>query len=237
MSPAATKNARMVLGGSPRAHLLPPEVGDRKRGASIRRAVVMSVIGAVVVCGVGYAFASYLAIDAAGRYDEARAETSALLEEQGKYSDLRTLADLQQTLTDARQVGALTEVNWQAFYGRLTPTLPAGVTLSSFVIDAGSPIEDPAVSAVPGTGVGIAKVTMVANTTNLAAVETWVTTLKALPEYGGSIIRSVARDDAGQLTVSMDLTLTDVALSNRFQPEPEPATDTTTDAATEEATN
>jgi hypothetical protein len=232
---AASKDTRLVLGGSPRVHLLPPEVGDRKRGASIRRAVVMSVVGALVISGAGYAYASWLAIEATARYDVARGETTALLAEQGKYSDLRNLRTAQQTLTDARQVGALTEIDWDAFYSRIVPTLPAGMTVTSFVIDSGSPTEETVVSAVPGVSSGVAKVTFVANTTSLATAQAWVSSLKALPEYGGSNISSITRDDAGQIAVTVEMILTDEALSKRFQPEPEPTADVSVAPAVEGA--
>ena len=222
---AAGKDTRLVLGGSPRVHLLPPEVGDRKRGASIRRAVVMSVVGALVISGAGYAYASWLAIEATAKYDVARDETTALLAEQGKYSDLRNLRTAQQTLTDARQAGAVTEIDWNAFYSRVVPTLPAGLTITSFVIDSGSPTEERLVTGVPGVSPGVAKVTFVANSTSLVAAQFWVGSLKTLPEYGGSSISSITRDDAGRISVTVEMNLTDQALSNRFQPEPEPTTD------------
>lgn len=223
MSGVAQKDTRMVLGGSPRVHLLPPEVGDRKRGASIRRAVVIAVIGVVVISAAAYSYASWLAIEAGMKNDAALAESATLIAAQGEYSEVRTLSDLLQSLDDARQVGALTEIDWQAFYARVVPTLPAGLTLASFNVEANSPVQDVEVTPLPGRTPGVATVSMVASTTNLANAESWVNSLATLPDFAGASITSVSKTETGELLVNVELTLSSVALTNRFQPVPEPA--------------
>jgi hypothetical protein len=231
------KDTRLALGASPRVHLLPPEVGDRKRGAAIRRSVVFAVIGAVAVCALGYGAASFLAIDASAKYDEARAKTAVLLAEQGKYSEVRTLAAFQQTLTDARQVGALTEINWSDFYGRIMPTVPADLAIESFTIDAGSPIEDFAVASLPGDAPRVATATFVANTATLASAQGWVVALKSLPEFAGARATTIARNDDGTIAVTVALHITEAAYSKRFMPLPEPAPETATEPAALEGAN
>jgi len=223
MSGVAQKDTRMVLGGSPRVHLLPPEVGDRKRGASIRRSVVIAVIGVVVISAAAYSYASWLAIEAGMKNDAALAESATLIAAQGEYSEVRTLSDLLQSLGDARQVGALTEIDWQAFYARVVPTLPAGLTLASFNVEANSPVQDVEVTPLPGRTPGVATVSMVASTTNLANAESWVNSLATLPDFAGASITSVSKTETGELLVNVELTLSSVALTNRFQPVPEPA--------------
>jgi hypothetical protein len=222
MSRAAKKDSRMVLGGSPRVHLLPPEVGDRKRGASIRRSVAIAVLGAVLISAAGYGYASWLSIEAGMKNDAATAETASLLAAQGEYSEVRTLSELQQSLSDARQVGAYTEIDWQAFYLRVVPTLPAGLTLTSFNVEAGSPVQDADVTALPGRTPGVATVSLVASTMSLASAEAWVDALSTLPDFAGASITSVSKSETGELLVNVELTLSSVALSNRYQPEPEP---------------
>jgi hypothetical protein len=222
MSAGNKKDARMVLGGSPRVHLLPPEVGDRKRGASIRRAVVIGVVGVVVITAAGYSYASWLAIEAGMRNDAALAESATLIAAQGEFSEVRTLSELQQSLTDARQVGAYTEIDWQAFYSRVVPTLPEGLTLASFNVEANSPVQDVDVTPLPGRTPGVATVSMVASTTSLANAEAWVDALAGLPDFAGASITSASKTETGELLVNVELTLSSAALSNRFQPEPEP---------------
>jgi len=222
MSRSSKKDARMVLGGTPRVHLLPPEVGDRKRGASIRRSVVIGVVGALVISAGAYSYASWIAIEASAKNDAALAESATLIAAQGEYSEVRTLSDLQQALTDARQVGAYTEIDWQAFYARVVPTLPEGLTLASFNVEANSPVQDVEVTPLPGRSPGVATVSMVASTNNLASAEAWVDALGTLPDFGGAAITSVSKTETGELLVNVELTLSSAALSNRFQPEPEP---------------
>jgi len=228
MSARGTKEVKLAFGASPRVDLLPPEVGDRKRGAAVRRAVIMSVVGALVLCAGGYAFSSWQAIDAGLKYEEARAETSTLLTQQNEFADVRLLSEQLTTVAAAREVGAKTEIDWSAFYQRVVPTLPAGMTIESFDIDSSSPIESLAAPTTPGQAVRATDVTLVARSADLAAAQTWIVALKALPEYGGAFATSISRNDDGIYTVTVRLMLTELAFSNRFAPPPvEPAPATT----------
>lgn len=231
MSKTSKKDIRLTLGASPRVHLLPPEVGDRKRAAAIRRSVAFTVVGAVAICALGYGAASVLALDAAAKYDSARDRTAVLLAEQSKFAEVRNLAVLQQTLTDARQLGSVSEIDWSDFYGRIVPTVPADLSIESFAIDAGSPIEDFSAASIPGDQPRVATVTFVANTSRLASAQEWVAALKNLPEYAGARATTISRDDDGTIALTIALQITDAAYSKRFTPATEPPAETTTEPA------
>lgn len=218
MSGRGSKETRLVLGASPRVDLLPPEVADRKRGAAVRRGLILGVLGAVVLSAGGYAAASVQAIDASAKYDDARLETTELLAAQSEYANVSALSQQIGTVSDARQAGAMTEIDWQAFYQRVVPTLPAGMTIDTFAITSGSPILALAAPVLPGERVRAADVAFVVSTSSLESAQAWIVALKNLPEYGGATPTTINRDENGVFSVQVRLAVTDAAYSHRFAP-------------------
>ena len=226
MSARGTKEVRLVFGASPRVDLLPPEVADRKKGAAVRRAMVFGVVGALVLSAGAYAFASWQAVEASVKHDDARLTTSTLLAQQAEYADVRALTQQMVTVADAREAGALTEIDWNAFFLRVVPTLPTGVTIDSLVIKSGSPLVSLAPPTAPGQTVHAADATFGVSSPSLELAQAWIVALKNLPEYGGAVATSINRGEAGGYSVEVKLAVTDAAYSKRFAPvveEPEAA--------------
>jgi len=222
MSARTAKDAKLVYGASPRVDLLPPEVADRKKSAALRRSIILGVVGALVLSAGAYTFASWGALEAAGEYDVARAETAALLEEQNTYGAVRTLGDELSTATDAQQAGALTEIDWNAFYTRVTLTLPAGMVIESFTTTSDTPTLDLPGSTGPWPSTRVASAEFVVSTPDLAGAQSWIVALKTLPEYGGAMATSISREEGTGYTVNVTLDLTEAVRTQRFQPVPEP---------------
>jgi hypothetical protein len=218
MSARGTKEVRLVLGASPRVDLLPPEVADRKRGAAVRRGLVFGVVGALVLSAGGYAFASWQAIEASAKYDDARLTTSTLLAQQSEYSNVRALTQQLVTVADARQAGARTEIDWNAFFLRVVPTLPAGVSIDSFAIKSGSPLVAVAPPTIPGQTARAANSTFTVSSPSLELAQAWIVALKNLPEYGGAMATSISKEEAGPYTLTVQLAITDVAYTHRYEP-------------------
>jgi len=229
MSARGSKDVKLVLGASPRVDLLPPEVADRKRGAALRRSIVIGVVGAIVLSGGVYAFASWQAIEASLAYNDAQAETAALLAEQNEFASVRTLTDQLTTIADAQRVGAATEIEWNALYNRVLQTVPGDMTIDSFSIESGSPVADMPTSAVPGRVPYAALATFNSVTENLASAQTWVVNMKNLPDYGLAIASSINSEE-GIYKVTVQMLITEAAYSHRFAPEPAAA-----DASAEES--
>jgi len=237
MSGRGPKDLRLVLGASPRVDLLPPEVAERKRGAAVKRSVVMGVVGAIVLSAGAYAFASWQAVEASMAYDQAQTETNSLLAQQNEFAAVRTLTTQLATVNDAQQIGAMTEINWNDFYGRVVPTLPADLSIDSFAVESSSPTVDISPSTAPGQGAHVARATFNAITGNLASAQSWVVNLKNLPEYGGALATSITREE-GFYRVTVFLLITDAAYTDRYQPapaaaEPAPADPAATESETE----
>jgi hypothetical protein len=231
---ARTKELKLVYGGSPRVRLLPPEVADRKRAAAVRRSVIFTVIGALVLCAGAYSFATWRALEAANKFDDAQLQTSSLLKQQGKYIDARTLSDQLSTIGDAQQVGTLTEIDWKAFYERVVATLPAGMTIDSFTFGSGTPVVALADEAATGMSSPAAETTFVALTPELESAQAWVVNMKSLPGYGDALATVITRDNDGLYSVSVSMRLTEEARTGRFAPQTEETAAPDEAAVTEE---
>ena len=224
MSARGSKDVRLVLGASPRVDLLPPEVADRKKGAALRRAIVMGVIGALVVSAGAYALASWQSIQATARLNEAQSETTELLNQQAEFDEVRMLSEQRDTIADARATGALTEIEWNALYLDVLPTLPAGVEIGSFVVVTSSPIREYVGTVVPTVSDPAAQVAFVVNTSNLESLATWLVNVKSLPGYAHATMTPAAQE-LGVYTATMTLNLTSDRFTRRFAPPEVPLPD------------
>ena len=236
MSARSNKEAKLVLGASPRVDLLPPEVADRKKAAALRRYIAMGVVGALVISAGGYAFASWQSIQASAKLDDARLETTQLLAQQAEFSEVRTLSAQSDGITDARQAGALTEIDWSQFYIDIVPTLPSGVAIDSFTITSGSPILDLPASVIPTQGPRTATAVFVISSPNLESIAAWLVTLKGFVGYADASATPATSDADGAYSSTVTLNITDARYTKRFAPPEEPAAtdaDTTANDTTE----
>ena len=236
---ARSKEPNLVLGASPRANLLPAEVGDRKRGASIRRSIVLGVIGAVVISGAGYAYASWLSIDSAIKLGAAQDETTSLLAQQNEFADVRNLAQLRAAIDDALIVGASTEIEWKPYFEQVVTTLPADVTLDSFVAEASSPIADLPIATAPTQAPRNAMISFTVSTPQFGSIDAWLKAVKTLPGYLDATASGIALDATGRYTASVVMNISRDAYSNRYPADAAPVAngtpsgDAETDGTTE----
>lgn len=237
MSARGSKDARLVLGASPRVDLLPPEVADRKKGAALRRAISMGVVGAVVVSAGAYAFASWQSIQAGMALADAQSTTTTLLNEQAAFSEVRALSAQRDLVTAGRQVGAIGEIDWSLFYAELAATLPPGAAIDRIEIVTNSPIREFAAPIVPTHGPRSAEATLVLVSRDLGSVATWLATLKSLPGYGDATA-TPARAVSDGYETSILLSVTDARFTKRFAPAEEPpAEPPTAETAQDEGAN
>jgi hypothetical protein len=231
VSARGSKEARLVYGASPRVDLLPPEVADRKKGAALRRAIAMGVVGALVISAGAYAFASWQSIQAAGRLADAQAETTSLLSQQAEFAEVKTLSAQGQTISDARMTGALTEINWNAFYREVLPTLPPDVVIGGFIVETSSPIREYVGTSVPTVDAPAAQVGFALVSPNLESLAAWLVALKTFPGYAQATMTPAVLA-GGVYTSTMTLNLSDARYTKRFAPPEEPPAETADTAVT-----
>lgn len=233
MSARGKKEVRLVLGASPRVDLLPPEVGDRKRGAALRRSVVVGVVAALILSAGLYAFASFKSVEAAVQLDSARSDTLMLLAEQAKFSEVRDLSTQLDTVTLARQVGATTEINWSTFYQSIAVTLPAGVAITAFSVDSSTPIESLTPVTVPARNPRVATALFTATSADLGSVATWLAALKNVPGYVDATVTPASINEDGVYEFVITMNVGEGAHSKRFAPPEETTSDATADDSTD----
>jgi hypothetical protein len=105
----------LVLGGSPRADLLPPEIRAEVKAKTQRRAMIAVVVGAVAVVVAAYLPATLAATAARDRLTEEQARSALLVGEKGKYVSVEQVEAQLAAAKTARVVGASTEIDWQAY--------------------------------------------------------------------------------------------------------------------------
>ena len=227
---AIKKETRLVLGGVPRANLLPPEVGLAVKARKMRRGLSVLVIAAMVLVAAGYGLATFRASTAQGALDDENARTASLLAEQAKYVEVRSVNNTLKLTTAARQVGASTEINWQAYLQSIQASLPAGTTVTDFTAASGSPWAAFLQPTVPLQGERIAELVFTATSPSLPDVQAWLNALRTLKGFVDASPGTVElQEDDGTYEVKITMHISQEALSNRFAPKAAEPASTETD--------
>ncbi|MBG6107949.1 hypothetical protein [Frigoribacterium sp. CG_9.8] len=211
--------AALVIGGIPRADLLPPELRLQRKWRALQKRLWLSVAALCFVMILGTAAAARQASEAQMNLVAEQGRTTALIAEQQKYAAVRSVQQEMRLVEAAQHIGTSTEIDWQNYLMRVQGTLPANVILTSVSIDAGSPLQSYRQPTVPLQGARVATLSFVATSATLPEVPAWLDSLTSLPGYTDASPGSVTRDDAtGAYTVDITMHINEAAFSNRFAP-------------------
>lgn len=207
-----------------RVNLLPPEIEGAKRASRARAGIVGLAITAVLLVAAAIGVTVVLAAAAQARLLGAQDETIQILQQQNEFIEVRTLAQRVETVKAAQLTGALTEIEMQALIRAVDATLPAGVLVSAFALDSGSPIEDFPLPSSPLEQARVATLFMTATIPSLEAIQQWVASLKGLTGFADVFVSNVARDeDTGSYEVIITVNLNSELYRGRFAPVDETA--------------
>lgn len=207
-----------TLSISPRANLLPPEIGQNHRRRAVRRGLRLLVVVAVLLAIGGVAGAWYFSTLGAQRLAAEQRRTvdlAAQLKEYQSVSDTTSGIALGKA---AVKVGGSTDIDWASYLQKLQATLPAGVTLSNVTIDSAgitAPFEQ---SDVPLEGPRVATLTFTASSSTLPSIPDWIDGLGSLPGFADASPNSVTQSESG-FEASVTMHITTDAYSYRFDPE------------------
>lgn len=208
----------LVIGGTPRVNLLPPEVKARHNARIIRRRLTVTLAGVVVVVGAGVAGAWWEASGSQAALKAAQDRTTELLAGQAQFAEVRHVQEAVETAIVAQRVGASTEIDWKAYLDRIRAVLPVDVIITSAGIDSASPLAPYAQPTVPLQPARVATVTLVLSSPGLPAVPEWLEALKSLPGYADATPSSITLSETGAYDVHLTLHVSEGAYSNRFTP-------------------
>ncbi|MDJ0325040.1 hypothetical protein QMG61_14840 [Cryobacterium sp. PH31-AA6] len=210
-------NDELIIGGEPRAVLLPPEVLKRRKAKAVRRSLGFGVVGLLVIVLAGTAGATVLSGQAQSRLLAEQAHTTDLLAEQTQYGEVRTAQAQVDLVKAAQKVGASTEIDWKTYLQGVQGILPAGVVIDTIGVDSATPILLYAQATAPLQGARVATVSFSATSSTLPDVPTWLNGLATLRGFADALPGSVALDEAtGMFKVDITMHVNEAAFAERF---------------------
>ncbi len=229
---AANRKVVVPLGAVPRVSLMPPELGQRNKQLGVQRGLRLLMFAVVVLVIAATGGAWYLAFNATLAAQAEQARTADLLLQQQQYAEVQRAIRSVELGEAALRVGGSTEIDWQDYLGRVQASLPEGVTLDSFTVDASTITEQYPQSTIPLQGARIATLQFSAISPNLPEIPDWLNRLQSLPGFVDATPGSVSRGADGRYTASIEMHIDAQAYSNRLtaeEDEESAATETTTE--------
>jgi glycerate-2-kinase len=207
----------LIVGGEPRVDLLPPEVRAERRAKRMRRSLAYGVLGLAVVVVIATGGTSLLALNSQVQLAAEQARTGVLLAQQAKFLDVRKVQDQVKLIEAAQQVGASTEIDWQAYLNSVQSTLPANVTITTVKIDSASPLAIYAQPTAPLQGARVATLSFTASSPTLPQVPVWLDALATLKGFADAVPGSVVLDTTtNAYTVNITMHINEAAFDKRF---------------------
>lgn len=195
----------LLVGREPRVDLLPTEVHVDRRERAIARRAWLGVIVVVAVVALGVGTATLDSMRSQTKLTNAQSETTTILQEQQKYSEVRTVENQTTLLEAAQAVGGAEEIDWAPYLASLSAVLPSGTTIPDVSILSANPLQPFDQSSIPLQGVRIATLQFTVHSTKLPSVPDWTDRLSSTKGYVDSTISSITASDDG--TWDADITL------------------------------
>lgn len=219
----------------PRVSLLPPEIGDRNKQRGQQRGLRLGVFAVLVLVLAAVAGCWYLATTSRLALVAAQGETTTLLAQQAQYADTQNALNAVALGEAALAVGGSTEVDWQDYLALVQGSLPPGVQLDSFLVDASTVTELYPQSEVPLEGARVATLQFTAISPGIPEIPTWLDGLRELPGFVDAVPGNVAQRDQGGYLATITMHIDAEVYTNRLVASAEDA-GTTGTATEKEAT-
>ncbi|MBI5162225.1 MAG: hypothetical protein HY996_12565 [Micrococcales bacterium] len=214
--------APVAMSASPRARLLPPEVGAARRKRSVRNRAWAGVVVVLLIVLAASGGSFFYAGSATAKLLAAQAESQTLNAKLAGFGDVKAAQGRIATLTAAQAVGGAADVDWASYIAQLKANLPAGVSLANVTITSAG-ISDALVSTdVASTVAPTATIAFSAKSAKLPVLPDWIDGLSKLPGYITAVPRSVSSEDSGY-TATVEMVIGPDALSHRYLAKPKGA--------------
>jgi Tfp pilus assembly protein PilN len=211
----------LAIGGEPRVDLMPPEVRVKRAQLRTRRSLRLGLVavGAVVVvaCGGTVAWSTLAAVNLTA----AQSEATGLLQQQSGFSDVKNAIQSIQLIQAGQQVGASTEIDWQAYLDKVAGTLPGGVVIATASIDQATPVEPYKEERVPLQGDHVATLAISTRSADIPPIPAILASMEGLPGFVDVTPSDVSyQQDTQSYVASITLRIDTDAFDGRFQPKP-----------------
>ena len=181
MSAADKNNQRLIVGGVPRADLLPPEIKQDKVAGRQRSNLIAGLILVVFLVAVAYGGSAFLAIGANASLVAEQQRSADLLAEQAEYSEVRELQAQLSAAQASLLVASAAEVDWSPLLSDYYATLPAGSTVQSLGVTLVTGSTAQVVS--PLYEAGVVEIIAVVETPTVPDSAAWLSRLNTLPGF------------------------------------------------------
>ncbi len=206
----------LIIGGESQLDFLPKEIRNKRRGKVLRRRLGFSIFVIVLLLVGCTALVRAQAVQAQKNLAIEEANTTFLIREQAKYSEVAKAQRAIATIQAAQEVGTSTEINWKEYLTSVQATLPSNVKIQTINIDSATPFAPYTQATAPLQGSRIATLSFTALSPTLPKVPTWLIALTTLPGYSDASPGSVTRTETGTYSVNITMHINEAAFTNRF---------------------
>jgi hypothetical protein len=188
---ATPRRPDVLVGASPRANLLPPEIADAAVARRLGRRLVLAVAVVLVITGGGVGATYMVAANAQSNLAVEQAKMPLLVAQEGKYAKANNLEVALNTVKDAQTYGTSGEILWSKYVGLFSASLPSGTSVLTTTITSSAPWETPLLPAGPLRSARSATIVMQVVSNDPHGISTWVATLPSVAGYADSSIDTV----------------------------------------------
>jgi len=212
-----TPRSTLIVGGVPRADLLPVEVLVHRRQRATVRRVWLGVVVVAAVVALGIAMSTMDNVSSANQLRVAQEEGTSLLQQQGKYSEVRDVEARASLAEAAQTVGGSTEIDWSGYLTKVQGSLPTGVTITGVTIASASPLATYDQPTTPLQGQRVATLTFEADSPTLPSIPDWLDRVHGLPGFVDANANSVTLEsETGHYTVDMTVHINEKAYDDKY---------------------
>jgi len=213
---ALNKSGTLVVGGPPRAELLPPEVAQGVRARALRRSLVALVILVVAITAAGVV-ATTIASGASQLLLNAETERgNDLLKQQAEYSEVRQVQTMIGKAQEGLELGSSTEIRWSSYLAEIAASLPPGTTVTDIAAVLATPTQPYTAPTIPLQGERIGELTFTATSPTLPDVELWLNGLETVTGFVDATPGTVELDANNAYTVKIVMHINSDVFETRF---------------------
>jgi hypothetical protein len=207
-----------LLGREPRVDLLPTEVHVDRRARALARRAWLGVVVAVAVAALGTGAATVQSLQSSTDLTSAQSEGSSVLQQQLKYSEVRTVQRQTDLIKAAQAVGGSGEIDWGSYLATIASALPANTGISGLTITSIDPVKGFTQSSAPLDKSRIATIQITLSSQTIPSVPDLTDRLSKLKGYADSNITAInSTDSSGGYTSQITLDVDKKALDNKYK--------------------
>jgi len=201
----------------PRVNLLPPEIQQARRLATVQRHLAAALVLTVVAGAAGTFWAQNKVSRAEQALEETRSRTEALTSAQGRYTEVPQVLAQVDAAASARERALAQDILWYRVLDAVALITPEEISLTDVEVTVGGATSTAASDPLLPSGIG--QIEFSGNAENFPVVATWLDSVADLPGVDGSSLKTATRPTSGESTAlkfTTSVVVVDTALSHRY---------------------